>query len=205
MRRTQSLTSTPTHDNSISLSRSYSTIETLDATIPKRLSLAYLREEPIEKCVECIVLAEPPQGEKITVDVIFIHGLHGSLPNTWKQGLWKSEGRLEAFNRPPKPPIRPPKRTRHSRSTLVVPSQKRARYSDEFEVRTEENATFELKHKSQIVECDGRTFTFECGDPDDIQYMDDVEYSFPTFKLRIDDLNSNETVKLERQQSKDCK
>lgn len=40
----------------------------------------------------------------------------GSLVNTWKQGQWNSEGRRVNFQRPPKPPIRPPKRPRHSRS-----------------------------------------------------------------------------------------
>lgn len=57
--------------------------------------------------------------------------------------------------------------------------------------------TFELKHKSTILDEDeGRMYTFECGEPDDIQYMDDVEYSFPTFRLRVDDIENNEPVKL---------
>lgn len=141
-------------------------------------------------------MAEPPPGQPITADIIFIHGLHGSLVNTWKQGLWKSEGRLEGFDRPPKPPIRPPKRQRHSRSTLVVPSSKRARYTDNFDIQNdEENDTFELKHKTQTINYDNKLYTYECGDVTDVQYMDDVEYSFPTFRLRIDDLELNETVK----------
>ena len=45
----------------------------------------------------------------------------GSLINTWKQGLWNSEDRLVLFHRPPAPPARPPKRTRHSRTTLMDP------------------------------------------------------------------------------------
>lgn len=166
------------------------------ATIPKSLSLTYLRDELPEKCVSCVVMAEPPSGQPITADIIFIHGLHGSLPNTWKQGMWKSEGRLEGFNRPPKPPIRPPKRQRHSRSTLVVPSIKRARYSDNFAIRNEEqNDTFELKHKTQTIHYGNKAYTYECGEVTDVQYVDDVEYSFPTFRLRIDDLELNETVK----------
>uniref|UniRef100_A0A336MIQ4 CSON012896 protein n=1 Tax=Culicoides sonorensis TaxID=179676 RepID=A0A336MIQ4_CULSO len=187
---------------SITSTSSYSSFESLSSgntsplgTIPKTLSLTYLRDEPAEKCVNCVVLAEPPPGQPITADIIFIHGLHGSLVNTWKQGLWKSEGRLEGFNRPPKPPIRPPKRQRHSRSTLVVPSIKRARYSDNFDIRNEENDTFELKHKTQTINYDNKVYTYECGDVGDVQYMDDVEYSFPTFRLRIDDLELNETVK----------
>lgn len=168
-------------------------------SLQRSLSITPLHE-PTEKCVDCIVLTEPPPGEPIKYDVIFIHGLHGSLVNTWKQGLWTSEGKLDHFYRPPKPPIRPPKRQRHSRSTLVVPALKRARYCDSFEIKSsdeEMSDTFELKHKSTIVDKDeGREYTFECGEPDDIQYMDDVEYSFPTFRLRVDDIENNEPVKL---------
>jgi hypothetical protein len=40
-----------------------------------------------EKCVSCDVLYDP-SPEPIRADVIFIHGLHGSLENTWKQGVW---------------------------------------------------------------------------------------------------------------------
>ncbi|KAF5276070.1 hypothetical protein FQA39_LY00866 [Lamprigera yunnana] len=43
-----------------------------------------------EKCVECCVLHEPSSSDSILFDVIFIHGIHGSLTNTWKQGTWKS-------------------------------------------------------------------------------------------------------------------
>lgn len=39
--------------------------------------------EDKEECVECTVLYEPV--EERTADVIFIHGLHGSLTKTWKQ------------------------------------------------------------------------------------------------------------------------
>ncbi|XP_023717450.1 uncharacterized protein LOC111869850 isoform X2 [Cryptotermes secundus] len=40
-----------------------------------------------EKCVTCDVLYDP-SPEPIRADVIFIHGLHGSLEKTWKQGIW---------------------------------------------------------------------------------------------------------------------
>jgi hypothetical protein len=40
-----------------------------------------------EKCVTCDVLYDP-SPEPIRADVIFIHGLHGSLDKTWKQGVW---------------------------------------------------------------------------------------------------------------------
>ncbi|CAB3370308.1 Hypothetical predicted protein [Cloeon dipterum] len=38
-----------------------------------------------DACVQCQVLVEPDQPR---VDVVFIHGLHGSLRNTWRQGDW---------------------------------------------------------------------------------------------------------------------
>ena len=40
-----------------------------------------------EKCVTCDVLYDP-SPEPIRADVVFIHGLHGSLDKTWKQGVW---------------------------------------------------------------------------------------------------------------------
>lgn len=43
-----------------------------------------------EKCVDCLVLSEPIDKE-IEADVIFIHGLHGSITKTWKQGTWRNE------------------------------------------------------------------------------------------------------------------
>ena len=42
-----------------------------------------------EKSVECLVLNDPAEPK---VDVIFIHGLHGSLVKTWRQGDWRHEG-----------------------------------------------------------------------------------------------------------------
>lgn len=77
-----------------------------------------------------------------------------------------------------------------------MPSIKRARYAESFDIKDdEENDTFELKHKTQTVNYDNKVYTYECGDVKDIQYMDDVEYSFPTFRLRLDDLDLNDTVK----------
>lgn len=43
-----------------------------------------------EKCVECLVLSEPVNAE-VAADVIFIHGLHGSIDKTWKQGTWRDK------------------------------------------------------------------------------------------------------------------
>lgn len=84
------------------------------------LTLRHSVPEPPEpeRCVTLNVLAAPPVGTPIRADVVFIHGLHGSLVNTWKQGLWSSAGRRVPFQRPPRPPIRPPKRQRHSRGSL---------------------------------------------------------------------------------------
>lgn len=39
--------------------------------------------------VECVVLSEP-EGYEIEADVIFIHGLHGGVDKTWKQGTWRN-------------------------------------------------------------------------------------------------------------------
>ncbi|XP_068084928.1 protein SERAC1 isoform X2 [Anabrus simplex] len=47
-----------------------------------------------ERCVTCDVLHDPGTGA-VRADVIFIHGLHGSLYNTWRQGQWK-EARVKA-------------------------------------------------------------------------------------------------------------
>nr|XP_023021774.1 uncharacterized protein LOC111510133 [Leptinotarsa decemlineata]XP_023021775.1 uncharacterized protein LOC111510133 [Leptinotarsa decemlineata] len=49
---------------------------------------AQCSEDP-EKSVDCVVLSEP---EDVLVDVIFVHGLHGGLDRTWKQGTWRRNG-----------------------------------------------------------------------------------------------------------------
>ncbi|KAI8130139.1 SERAC1-like [Lucilia cuprina] len=94
----------------------------------KKLSI---EEYVATKCCTLNILAEPPAGEPIRADIVFIHGLHGSLVNTWKQGLWENERRPVEFQRPPKPPVRPPKRPRHSRTSAVHPPhhKKRARFA----------------------------------------------------------------------------
>lgn len=46
-------------------------------------------DEIPEKCVECIVLSEPIGP--IKADIIFVHGLHGGLSKTWRQGTWRHE------------------------------------------------------------------------------------------------------------------
>ncbi|CAH0559491.1 unnamed protein product [Brassicogethes aeneus] len=83
-----------------SVSRSLASVQRI--SIP--LTLRALRNEEIsasemdahgvfaepEKCVECEVLREPRDGN-IEADVIFIHGLHGGLDKTWKQGSWRND------------------------------------------------------------------------------------------------------------------
>ncbi|KAL5293355.1 hypothetical protein ACFFRR_011846 [Megaselia abdita] len=90
-------------------------------SIPRMLSI----EKP--KCVTINILAEPPPGTPIRADIILIHGLHGSLVNTWKQGLWSSERSPVNFERPPQQPIRPPKRPRYTRGNVVLPAYKEKR------------------------------------------------------------------------------
>ncbi|KFB35666.1 AGAP011045-PA-like protein [Anopheles sinensis] len=160
-----------------------------------------------ERCVDLVVLAEPPPGEPIRADIVLIHGLHGSLVNTWKQGLWNSEGRLVNFERPPKPPLRPPKRQRHSRANLFAPPHVSKRAKFDSATATSMPATpmatmmmdpvdtglseprdqpFD-ETRSTSYEFAHRRFTYECGEPDEVHFADDVEYSFPTFRLRIED------------------
>ncbi|XP_045506244.1 uncharacterized protein LOC123702510 isoform X2 [Colias croceus] len=64
---------------------------------PKRpASSEHLHPEPR---VDCVVLHQPANHE---IDVIFVHGLYGSLGNTWKQGEWRSKYK----DAPQKQPLR---------------------------------------------------------------------------------------------------
>lgn len=146
-----------------------------------------LQEIP-DKCVELVVLAEPPAGEPIRADIVLIHGLHGSLVNTWKQGLWNSEGKLEHFERPPKPPIRPPKRQRHSRANLFSPphENKKPKFEDDSTEWSDEEDQYD-ESRSTSYRFSRRKFTYECGEPEQVHFADDMEYSFPTFRLRMED------------------
>lgn len=110
-------------------------------------------EKP-KKCVTINILAQPPPGTPIRADIVLIHGLHGCLANTWKQGMWDSERRPVNFKRPPKPPIRPPKRPRHSRGNVFTPSYKEKRRRLSLQETTsferEYLDTFQGNHLSEI-------------------------------------------------------
>lgn len=153
-----------------------------------------LREIP-DKCVDLVVLAEPPAGVPIRADIVLIHGLHGSLVNTWKQGLWNSEGKLEHFERPPKPPIRPPKRQRHSRSNLLAPPHvfKKPKIEEDSAERSDEDDQYD-ESRSTSYRFAKRKITYECGEPSKIHFADDMEYSFPTFRLRMEEEGGGHTI-----------
>ncbi|KAL1505947.1 hypothetical protein ABEB36_005390 [Hypothenemus hampei] len=73
-------------------------------------------DELPERCVECMVLHQP-EGE-IAADVIFIHGLHGGLDRTWRQGTWR-------LNNPKLKDLTPVRR--HSTGNLFVPLKENLR------------------------------------------------------------------------------
>ncbi|XP_022215175.2 uncharacterized protein LOC111069418 [Drosophila obscura] len=160
-------------------------------------------------CCTINILAEPPPGEPIRADIVLIHGLHGSLVNTWKQGLWQNDRKPVEFDRPPRPPVRPPKRPRHSRSAAIhpAPREKRAKFTSLNRLAdTHSPEDVPVRHRlrlKQPVETppeefnfnasdsdDADDFAYLCGGPEDIQICEGVEYSFPTFRLRMQDNNS---------------
>jgi hypothetical protein len=53
-------------------------------------SIEDLTSSSPEQSVDCQVLYSP--NEEILADVIFIHGLHGGIDRTWKQGRWRHDG-----------------------------------------------------------------------------------------------------------------
>ncbi|XP_017489647.1 PREDICTED: uncharacterized protein LOC108377868 [Rhagoletis zephyria] len=167
-------------------------------------------QTPAPKCCTLKVLAEPPPGEPIRADIVFIHGLHGSLVNTWKQGLWENERQPEGFERPPKPPVRPPKRPKHSRAVLLHPphKQKRARFAHS---DSNQRATQEQMEYAEVKDLDDGFFdateqelrngiSYVCGAPQDVKNCDGIEYSFPTFRLRLNDNGRQLQAEFEKMQ-----
>ncbi|XP_034114535.1 uncharacterized protein LOC117574721 isoform X1 [Drosophila albomicans] len=170
-------------------------------------------------CVTLNILAEPPAGTPIRADIILIHGLHGSLVNTWKQGLWQNERHPVEFDRPPRPPVRPPKRPRHSRSAAIhpAPREKRAKFTSckrtvekdlaeagaawqEAQLQPSLDAqqyNFSASETSEASDDNAEDFAYVCGEPEDIQICEGIEYSFPTFRLRMHDSNRQLQAELE--------
>lgn len=138
----------------------------LTPTMPLTSSIA-MQASPVyslgstspSSCVTLNILAEPPPGTPIRADIVLIHGLHGSLINTWKQGLWQNERHPVEFDRPPRPPVRPPKRPRHSRSAAIhpAPREKRAKFTScrretEKEDEAHNDGAWELPQMQQACE-----------------------------------------------------
>lgn len=121
----------------------------------------------------------------------------GSLINTWKQGLWKSKGRRvkREFKRPPKPPVRPPKRQRHSRSSLFDPphSSKRRRFcaSNSVDGESADSTDRILKRDCSV------DYSYDCDNTNDdtvVDYLEEIEYNFSTFRMRADDMEEGNYV-----------
>ncbi|KAH8306155.1 hypothetical protein KR018_002663 [Drosophila ironensis] len=167
----------------------------------------YSARSDAPSCCTINILAEPPPGEPIRADIVLIHGLHGSLVNTWKQGLWQNDRQPVEFERPPRPPVRPPKRPRHSRSAAIhpAPREKRAKFAslnrgskttDEaplllrarLQRSVEESKQAEDFHfNASDSDEEAEDYAYVCGGPEDIQICEGIEYSFPTFRLRMHD------------------
>ncbi|CAK1555983.1 unnamed protein product [Leptosia nina] len=79
----------------------------------------HLHPDPL---VDCVVLHEPPTH---TIDVIFVHGLYGSLGNTWRQGEWKSNYKIDPE---------------------IVTLKTHSNTNDKTEEATDKNAEDDLKH-----------------------------------------------------------
>ncbi|ALC47651.1 CG5455 [Drosophila busckii] len=156
----------------------------------------YSVQSTAAKCCTLNILAEPPPGAPIIADIVFIHGLHGSLVNTWKQGLWQNERQPVEFDRPPRPPVRPPKRPRHSRSAAMhaAPREKRAKFASSrrsFDAQQSAQPASEClnppPHSQSFSEYSDEDFAYVCDEPQDIKICEGIEYSFPTFRLRLND------------------
>ncbi|KAH8384057.1 hypothetical protein KR009_011979 [Drosophila setifemur] len=173
-------------------------------TSPMQGPPIYTVRSEAPSCCTINILAEPPPGQPIRADIVLIHGLHGSLVNTWKQGLWQNDRQPVEFERPPRPPVRPPKRPRHSRSAAIhqAPREKRAKFAslnrcrdtpDDAPLRQRTRLHHSLDippedfHFNASESDDGEDFAYVCGGPEDIQICEGIEYSFPTFRLRMQD------------------
>ncbi|GLH11509.1 Protein SERAC1 [Gryllus bimaculatus] len=64
-------------------------------------------EPVLERSVTCNVLFDPGDAAR-RADVIFIHGLHGSLEKTWRQGSWREGPAIQPLPLRRSPPTPPP-------------------------------------------------------------------------------------------------
>lgn len=116
------------------------------------------------------------------------------MPNTWKQGLWNSAGRRVNFKRPPKPPVRPPKRQRHSRTALFDPphSSKRRRFCPSISIDDSDSNERPLLERDCSVD-----YSYDCDSTNDdtvVDYLNEIEYNFSTFRMRADDAEGDNYV-----------
>ncbi|XP_039762111.1 uncharacterized protein LOC120635225 isoform X2 [Pararge aegeria] len=99
---------------------------------PRPASYGHLHPEPR---VDCEVLHSPELPQEHTLDVIFVHGLYGSLGNTWRQGEWQ----IKYDKAPKKIPLRRP----HSVPTCKCIDERTKCCSD---IRSDDD--IEIRHRS---------------------------------------------------------
>ncbi|XP_038220948.1 protein SERAC1 [Zerene cesonia] len=115
---------------------------------PKRpASSEHLHPEPR---VDCVVLHQPADHE---IDVIFVHGLYGSLGNTWKQGEWRSKYK----DAPQKQPLRrhcdADERNKRADTSKNDREKKKRRYTRLDEAKLRNELSHMLKKEKQNSLC----------------------------------------------------
>ncbi|XP_041968751.1 uncharacterized protein LOC121725735 [Aricia agestis] len=104
---------------------------------PRPASSDHLHPEPL---VQCEVLHTPPHH---TLDVIFVHGLYGSLGNTWRQGEWKAKYKVD--------PVKVPLRRPHSVSSCTC-SDDRDQCSEEVSDKVEKDGSLDDEIVAEVSE-----------------------------------------------------
>ncbi|CAH0730673.1 unnamed protein product, partial [Brenthis ino] len=149
---------------------------------PRPASSDHLHPEPR---VECEVLHTPPNP---TIDVIFVHGLYGSLANTWRQGEWMSK----YGKGPTKVPLRRP----HSISTCkcTVESEKCGE-NDEISDKNDKNANIERENDTERENDDARDkLTTEESEIQVTNIYKDIQKILPNNDIFITDKFYNNTL-----------